>query len=242
MKQHRLISISLLAGFFLLTACGSAKEADIIADAQNCLDHATSETVGQCVSKVDGMESQAAYMIRCSGKFVKEGFNEPTKLAGVLTNIAGGNTGSDGSTGMMAALAFKAESTSALNSASAKEAFGYCTQAKSAGLTLLSGLTKTASVLGDLGLGTTTITGDQLQALMGTLQNDPVAQEAVGTAVVAIYNSSCAAPDQTTTGAYCEQFRSAVTALPSGVSDPAALGQQIMKCYNDPTLPGCTGF
>jgi len=239
MKQNRFFNYSVLSGFLILVACGGATDADKIAEAQNCLDVALASEAEACVSKVDGIESEGAYLIRCAGKFVKEGFNDPDKLAGAMSSIAG-DTGASGSTAMMAALAFTAESTTALNSTSAQVALTYCTRANSKGLVLLSGLAQSATVLADLGADTN-LTGPELQTLMGTLQGNPAAQAAVGTAVAAIYSSSCSG-SSTTTGAYCEQFESVVATLPGGVTDTAALGQQIMICYNNPAAAGCTGF
>lgn len=236
----RIHSISGLIFFFLLaTACGGPKDVDKIAEAQNCLDTAAAADADACVAKVDGIESSGAYLIRCAGKFVKEGFNDPSKLSGVMDSISG-DTGADGSTAMMAALAFKAEATTALNSISAQQAFDYCTAANSKGLILLAGLSQTASVLGDLG-GDADLTGPELKTLMGTKQNDPVAQEAVGTAVTSIYTTNCL-NNNTTSGAFCEQFASAVATVPGGITNTTELGKQIMICYNDPTATGCTGF
>jgi hypothetical protein len=225
----------------LTVACGKETDNDKVADAQSCLDTATAADADYCVSKVDGIETANAYLIRCAGKFVKEGFNDPTKLSTALSNLSGDSTGASGSTAMMAALTFKAETTSALNSTSAQQALVYCQRANSTGLILLAGLTQTATVLADLGLGTTTLDGAALQTLMGTLQNDPAAQAAVGTAVVSMYESNCLNNSQAP-GNYCQQFETAVSAVPGGVSDPSAVGQQIMICYNAPTTPGCTGF
>ncbi len=236
MKLNTLITTSFA---LLLAACGGPKEIDQIAEAQNCLNTADPADAPACVSKVDGLESQSAYLIRCVGKFAKEGFNSPTKIAAALTNLSGGS-GASGSTQMMAALSFTAETSASLNASSAQEALALCTQAKSKGLILLSGLSSTATTLASLGgLDPSTMTGAQLQTLMGTLASDPNATTAVGSAVISIYESNCSGT-QETTGSFCEQFESAVGT--TGTSDPAALGAQIMTCYNAPTTPGCSGF
>ncbi len=242
--MKKLTLISLLLGLsFLTSSCGKETDADKIADAQSCLDFATAAEADACVEKVAGLESEAAYLIRCAGKFVKEGYNNPTKLAGAMSNIAGeDHSDATSSLSVMAALAFSAESTSALNSASAEEAFTYCTKSNSKGMILLAGLVQTATVLANIGLSTTTLTGADLQNLMGTLQNNTVAQTAVGTAVVGIYETNCVDAKESAPGNYCEQFESAVTAVGGGTTDTAAIGKAIMVCYNAPTTPGCTGF
>jgi hypothetical protein len=238
MKQNSIFTV-LVGGLLFLSACGKETDTDKIAEAQTCLDTATAATAATCVEKVDGLYSQGAYLIRCAGKFVVEGYNDSTKLATAMNQISG-NTGSSGSTAMMAALAFTAEATTALNSTSAQQAFEYCTLAKSKGLILLSGLAQTSSVLADLA-GDTNLTGAELQALMGTQQNNPVAQAAVGSAVAAMYTTNCT-NSQSTTGAYCEQFESALANVPGGITDTTELGKQIMICYNAPATAGCEGF
>ncbi len=240
-KQFLLFAVSSVALSFVLVSCSKEKDIDKISDAQTCLDTATASEVDTCVAKVDGLSSQGASLIRCVGKFMKEGFTSPSKIAGAISNLNGGS-GSNQSTAVMAALAFKAESTSALNSASAQQALTYCNEASSKGLILLAGLSQTATVLADLGLGSTTnLSGDALKTLMGTLQGNTVATTAVGTAVVSIYQTNCTSGN-TTTGNFCQQFSSAVTSVSGGTSNPAAVGAKIMECYNTPTAEGCTGF
>ncbi len=234
----------MLSLLVLISACGKETDADKVADAQSCLDAAQPADADACVSKVEGMESESAYLIRCAGKFVKEGFNNPTKIANALSNISGtNNSGATGSLAVMAALTFTAESTSALNAASAQQTFNYCEKANAKGLIMLAGFVQTATVLADIGLGdTSNLTSTDLQNLMGTLQSNPVAQEAVGTAVVAIYEANCATGTASVPGNYCEQFKSAVSSVSGGLDNPTGIGQQIMVCYNAPSTPGCTGF
>lgn len=238
----------LIAALIFNSGCNKETDADKIADAQSCLDAATASEADMCVSKVDGIESEGAYLIRCSGKFVKEGFNSPTKLASALANISGdNNAGADGSLAMMSALAFTAESTSALNAASASETISYCTKANSKGLIFLAGLTSTATSLWSIGeslslTGGTPPTAAELEQLMNDLVSNPDAQAAVGTAVVAIYESGCTGTNSSVPGNYCEQFQSAVGNVSGGTSNPTAIGQQIMTCYTNPAAAGCTGF
>jgi hypothetical protein len=236
MNQKSLIPLlSLLV--LLSSACGKETDADRIADAQNCLDKAATTEAAACVAKVDGMKSSGAYLIRCVGNFVKEGFNQPSKISTALAAQTGGATGS---LGMMSALVFKAEATDALNAASAQTTFNYCTLANSQGLIFLSGLVQTATTIGKLAGDIQTLTPAELETYMGTLAGNPEAQAAVGSAVVGMYQASCS-NGQTAPGNYCSQFASAVTAA-GGISNTAAIGEQIMICYNAPTTPGCTGF
>ncbi len=248
--MSKILYSSLLVGFlFLAAGCNKETDADKIADAQSCLDRATAPEAAACVSKVDGLESEGAYLIRCAGKFVKEGFNNATKLSGALANISGDNNGgATGSLAMMSALTFTTESTPALNAASSDEAAEFCTKSKSKGLIFLAGLTKIATSMWSVaealsltGSGTPP-TAAELATLMTNLAGNTEAQTAVGSAVVAIYDSSCNTSNVSAPGNYCQQFRSAVTTVSGGTDNPAGIGQQLMLCYTTPTAPGCSGF
>jgi len=247
--MSKTVYFTILMGLLIFNSgCNKETDADKIADAQSCLDIATASEAAACVAKVDGIESEGAYLIRCAGKFVKEGYNNPAKLSGALTNISGTNNGgATGSLAMMAALSFTTETTSALNAASALEAVTFCEKSKSKGLILLSGLTQIATSLWSVGqaltlIGSTPPTGAELEALMGSLAGNAVAQAAVGSAVVAIYDSSCTGTNVSSPGNYCQQFTSAVSTVTGGTENPAGIGAQIMLCYTTPTAPGCSGF
>lgn len=232
---------------FSATGCKQgSKDADKILDAQNCLNNIPQGFADECVSKVEGIESEAAYLIRCVGEFVDEGYGSSNKIVTAITNLESQGEGSAGSTAMIATLAFTAGASEALNKASAKLAFTYCTESKSKGLIFLSGLAQTSTVLASLSAGLdlsdpSSLTGANLQAAMTALSGNPEAQAAVGASIVSIYETNCT-NNQTTTGSYCEQFGSAVDAVPGGTSNPTGIGQQIMLCYTNPATPGCSGF
>lgn len=227
---------------WILSGCSGAKDSDKIADAQNCLDTATATEAANCVSKVDGINSSAADLIRCVGKFVKEGFNDSTKMANAITQLKNNGNGSNGSTAMMAALVFRAEATTALNSASVQQTLRYCTSANSKGLILLAGLAQTSTVLTDIaGANPATLTGSDLQTIMAANANNPAAQAAVGTAIVSIYSANCGT-GQTTTGNFCQQFNSVVSSVSGGVSNSSGVGQRVMFCYANPNDSSCVGF
>lgn len=198
------------------------------------------------MQKVDGIESQGAYLIRCVGKFMTEGFGNSNKIPAALDALKSGGNGTTGSTSMIAALAFTAQSTEAANAASAQATLDYCTKAKSKGLVFLAGLSQTSTLLASLSASIdlsnpSSINGTNLLAAMTVLAGNPAAQAAVGGAVVSMYESNCST-GQTTTGNYCEQFQSAVSTVSGGTTNPAGIGQQIMLCYTAPTTPGCSGF
>ena len=247
MKTQKTFFLLFSALVFTLTACTQgAQDADKILDAQNCLDTATTTTAANCVQMVDGIESAGAYLIRCVGNFVVEGFNDPSKIATALDALKAGGNGANGSAAMIAAMAFTSKATEADNAAFAETTLGYCNKASSKGLIFLGGLAQTSTVLGSLSAGIdlsnpATITGANLQAAMGALAGNATAQAAVGSAIVSMYQSNCSG-GQTATGNYCQQFQSAIGAVAGGASNPTGVGQQIMTCYNNPAAAGCSGF
>lgn len=228
-----------------LVACGKETDADKIADAQSCLDTATTSTVDECLSKVEGLESEAANLIRCAGSFIKEGYSTPSKLSTALSNFTSGsgdNSGTD-TMAVISALAFSTKSTPALNASFAQETYDTCVKSKSNGLILLSGLSLTSTTLWSLGLSgsTTPPTAAQIETLMGSLANNAQAAETVGEAVVSMYQANCQSSNSAP-GSMCAQFQSAVSTVTGGVTNPSAIGTQIMTCFANPSATGCSSF
>lgn len=218
---------------FGLAAC-SEKDVDKIADAQACLDKASPQGADDCVSKVSGIDSQGADLIRCVGKFVREGFNDPSKISDALQAADGQGSDGDASLAMMAAFKFTSYGNTTANKEGANQAFEYCTAAKSKGLIFLSGLAKTSTLFAAIG---PVNNAADLEALMTANQGDPDVQEAVGAAANAIYESNCQ-NGGSSTGEFCQQFESVVSSV--GGSNEA-VGLCAMQCYtNTPPTGSCT--
>lgn len=246
--QNKISALKIIVLSFSVTflaSCAKQTEADIIADAQSCLDASTSSTVDACLSKVENLTSEGAYLIKCAGSFIKEGFNSSSKLSSALSGISSGSGSNSGSssTSLIAGLAFTSKSSPSENASFANTTYDSCVKSKSSGLILLSGLSLTSTSLWSLGLSgsSTPPTQAQLESLMGTLANDATASATVGTAVVAMYESNCQSSNSAP-GSICSQFNSAVSAVPGGISNPSAIGTQIMTCFSNNNAPGCTGF
>ena len=110
---------------FTILGC-AAKEADKIADAQSCLDKANPSNVSECMDKVQGIETQQAYVIRCAGKFIQEGFYKKKKFVDALNALQNQKSGSNSMVGMMFQVAFSSDGRAA-------EATTYCTALGSPG-------------------------------------------------------------------------------------------------------------
>lgn len=70
----KLVTLSSIATFAMLIVGCETSEDRQLADAQSCLDAArTSADADVCLDKVQGLESNSAYLIRCSANFVGQG-------------------------------------------------------------------------------------------------------------------------------------------------------------------------
>ena len=88
-----------------LTACESGEDRSL-SSAQACLDGATDAAQAQvCVDKVAGLETQDAYLIRCSAAFIANGFTGQ-KIADAYTSISGGSSNSSGYDPMVSIMAY----------------------------------------------------------------------------------------------------------------------------------------
>lgn len=240
MKNHLFLFLPIL--FLGLTSCVKETDADKIADAQSCLDVASTADVDGCLQKVEGIESEGAYLIKCAGAFIKEGFSTPTKLSNALSNLSStGGSGAGASVAVISALAFSSKSTAALNATWAQETYTNCEKSKSNGLILLSGLSLTATTLWNLSGLLSQPNASTLQSLMSSLSGNSNAQSTIGSAAVTMYQSNCQASNSAP-GSFCAQFQSAVNTVPGGTSNPTGVGQQLMTCYGNPNASGCSSF
>lgn len=238
MKITGLVTLTLLS-----FSCGKQTEADKISEAQSCLNTATAANVSECVAKVDGLSSKGAYLIRCVGKFVEEGFSgSSTKISGMMSTISSSSGKTEG-LAILSSMAFTSKSTMNLNLTSAQEAYDFCLSSGSKGLNLLASYvqisTVAAQIAGLLPTNGGTMTSGQMQAALdGLATASPATQAAAGAAAISAYQSNCT-NGASASGDVCTQFGSVITA--SG-GDPQAVGQMIGTCYKTPSTPGCQGF
>lgn len=231
------LSFVLAAMMMTLSACKETDQ-DRVADAQNCLDGATSATAAQCVSMVDGINTKGAYLIRCSGLFIQEGFMDANRLSSAMDAIEN-NGGSSNSQTMMSVLSFRNFGSPAANDQAAQNAVNYCNKAGSKGLVMLASVTSIATTAAALAGTTTPSQGDINQGLNDIVAAGPSSSQAqaVGSAAIAAYNANCAG-DGGSFGQFCDQFESAM----DGLSNPGDIGVKLAQCYLTPAAPGCQGF
>lgn len=133
LSHFSLSRLAALGAVFLIIGCG-AKDADKIGDAQICLDKATTASQADtCMSKVDGIETSSAYGIRCSAKFIAEGFGSPSRIVDVFSSLDGGGDVND----LMSLITFTAKGSITADTTSAADTFQYCYNSGGKGSTLL---------------------------------------------------------------------------------------------------------
>jgi hypothetical protein len=121
-----------------LISCGKEKDIDKIGNAQLCLDglavSSTAADVNDCLSKIDGIESTAAYGIRCAGSFMKEGFLNPSKMISAMSQL----NGTTGTTSFMKLITFTSAGVLAADTADSYTAFNDCLLGEGKGSTLFA--------------------------------------------------------------------------------------------------------
>lgn len=228
--------VSLGLGTALLSGCGQQTEADLIAEAQLCLDKATASTAQNCASKIKSLTSQQAYIIRCSADFIEVGFDSPSKLVDALNAMT---SSTSGATSLLAALAFTSHptngSTIASASQNADQTFTYCQQSGQKGLSMIAMLAKTATQvagLGGISLASQPTAG-QIQTAITALVSSGTADTTVGGAVQAVYSSTCATGSVANQD-MCDALASAATSASIDITTatPAQIGSAVLAWWN----------
>ncbi len=224
----------LLLGLALLTTsgCGTKTNGDKVKEAQQCLNTSTPASAPDCLEKITGLESEAAYLIRCAALFIQQGFATPATIATAADSLKGGSSTSS-TAAAMTVLAFNSSSSQATNYTNSNLAVTYCTLSKSKGLTMLASLAQMATAANYVKntISACTAAADMNAQLACMKTNaDTTTKTAVGTAVLSAYNANCAGPTVTASYAQaCTQFN---TATGNGsVADPAAIGQLFLNQY-----------
>lgn len=212
---------------FGLAACAPSN-ADKIADAQDCLDRSTSDTALSCLSKVDGVETSGAQLVRCSAYFIDQGFGDPGRLSRVSEELNRDNGGGGGSS-TIAVLSFMAFSSAKYDKTTnlnfSETAFTACQASSSKGMIYLSSMTRIATVA--LGLVTlydpqtgTPPTEAQIREGLCTNAN-PASRAVIGSATRAAYEQNCKGKENP--DPVCQEYAAAVNA---GTTDES-IGQQL---------------
>ena len=227
-----ILTLSLSA---LLSACAPQSEKDMLAEAQYCLDAAKDNTAVQsCMSKIEGLSSTQAHTLRCAAGFIASGITAPAKLSSALNSMKeGGSTAN-----VLGILAFEDQSL-------ADRTFTSCSLSKDSGLTLLSAMSKSATVINNFASGSGSLEA-QMQAgitkILDDLNGTPQQQaEAianlvkVGDTIQTVYQTTCGT--QVANTELCGSITKALDEAPGGIdiinSSPQDIGNALFEYWKN---------
>lgn len=201
------IIVSIL--FSQLVGCAQSDK-DLLAEAQYCLDKATSATAASCMSKISGLSSPQAHALRCAQGFITAGITSAQNLSDAVTSIKQGS----GATGMLAALSFP--NPNALDNA--KATFNSCSSSGQGGLALIGAMAKSATVIADIGgeqiidacsdPARTQECKDALKNTMNNLNPNSSSAKEIAATVGSVYESTCGG-STSSSNEMCNQINSA---------------------------------
>lgn len=232
---------SLLITTHLLTGCSpAATDEEKIGDAQFCLDDIPisglthtqrSSQINSCLSKLNGVVSKQADLIRCSSGFMIEGFADPAKLTQIAKQVS--NSNQDPTTTLMSILRFKYQGdeniTDDEDKAFAQKTFDYCHQSGSSGYSFVASIANMATVIASI------TGGDDIEAGIANLINDPNSElatasaEVIGATALVAYQAHCVANNEEKNAEICTQLNSAIT---SGNGIPTEIGASLLDIWN----------
>ncbi|CAN5453201.1 hypothetical protein BH10BDE1_BH10BDE1_07260 [soil metagenome] len=215
-----------------LTSCETPEDQQL-ASSQQCIDAAkTSSDADICYASVAGLESEKAYLIRCSAGYIAQGFTG-ARFASAFQRLKDNpSSGQDPMATVMAYLIFSKPSTTY---SSADNTLTNCTKSGVRAMVRLATMTKLATFIATSGLGGIPANADPTDPSF-----DPAA---ISTAIANLANSGSAA-DQAAVGniaiqantAYCNEGSSFenneicvnLKQALAGSSDPTTIGQALL--------------
>jgi hypothetical protein len=209
-----------------LVSCGP-KTADKIGEAQLCLDKATQATAATCLEKIEGIDTPAANVMRCSAGFIEEGFTQPTRFKSAFDALSQQANGATNTLTFLSFIAFSSKGTSAENTALATATYASCLKSNAKGLTLLGSMAMTATVISG---GLTVANGTDIKTAIGALiaSGTDESKAAIGSAVIATFASSCGGDAPANQG-LCDQLTSYGVGTSS---DPLTTGAAVLANWN----------
>lgn len=233
------LMLTLILGAFFTIGCSKATDEDKVGDAQFCLDDMPitglsagerTSYVNNCLSKMDGVTTKQAQLIRCSSGFLIEGFSDPSTLANILKSFK--NNQQNSSTALLGVLAFKSKGNSLTSSSNedkvfAQETFNYCNSAGNPGYVLISSIANMATVISSISSN-----GSIEQGIADLLTNqDALAStsaEVIGATAIVAHQTSCQTIDDSNRQV-CTELGNAIA---SGAS-PEQIGSALLSGWNN---------
>ncbi len=220
----------LMTTTFGLAACEQQEDLRIAA-AQECIDTARTATdADRCYASVAGIESEKAYLIRCSSHYIAQGFTG-ARFANAFQRLKDGATsGQDPMATAMAYMVFADSSTTH----SADNAVTDCTRSGVRSMNRLATMTKLATFISSSGLGSIpdpaspSFNPAQISTAVTNLvnSNSPTSNASVGALAQQANTAYCNEGSSFKNGEVCKNIQNALTA---GGADAAAIGRALLQ-------------
>mgnify|MGYP001256785167 CR=1 FL=1 len=248
----RNILLVLLASFCLGACSQSDSDLDKVIEAQECLDKIArtgAGSVDECEAKVSGSTTAAAYGIRCSAGFYREGITASNLISAFQTidTLTAGNVAT-----FLALISFNNAGTGAgpvaTNMAAAGVNFGHCTSSLAKGASIIAAFSYLTNTLMQYScannnvewliatpatIGTCNADANDVANALGSIAAGVASQwtngnpvSSVGTIVIQARTISCLTGSANET--LCGFFDRAVQNA-GGTGDPAAVGQAFVN-------------
>jgi hypothetical protein len=203
-----------------LLGCESKDDAKL-AKAQQCLDKATPSTVDTCTSMIAGDTSEKAYLIRCAGHYIKNGF-VGSRIAEAFNNIKqqpGGGATTDPMTTAMSIMAFTTMD-------SANQALSDCVASRVRSMERLATMTSMATLIATSAQGIIGaiseggLTQAQMEQAIQNFTGDPAQ---LGTLVIQAESAYCNEGSSFENNEVCRNLSAAVAS-----GDTSAIGTSLL--------------
>lgn len=215
-------------GLAFISGCAPS-DSDKIADAQDCLDHATSDNALTCMDKVSGLSTASAELIRCSAYLVDQGFSEPARLLDVVQQIKDNGNRDSATISALSFMAFRASKYSKTeNNTYAGLAFTSCQNSLSSGLIYLMSMSRIATEAMTLIDSYDPTSGNppsasDIQTVICDPARSSTTSAVIGSAAQIAYEKNCVGKD-ITADPVCQQYAAAVSSgtTPEQIGDGLA--------------------
>ncbi len=232
MKHSILVTTAALSAVLFLTSCETAEDRQIAA-AQDCIDTAkVSADADRCYSLVDGLESEKAYLIRCSANYIAQGFTG-TRMASAFQRLKDDNgSGQDPMSTVMAYLVFS--NTAATHSVD--NAVSNCTKSGVRSMKRLVTMSKLATFITTAGLGSIPANANPLDASFDPAQistaitnlagsGSAADKENVGNIAITAQTAYCNAGSSFENNEICKNLNQAIA---TGGGNAQTIGEQLL--------------
>lgn len=225
------LTLLVAPALFLLTSCETPEDQQI-ASAQNCIDAAkTSDDADRCYAIVNGLETEKAYLVRCSASYIAQGFTGARFAAAFQRLKDNPSSGQDPMATVMAYLIF----TKASTLHSVDNTLTNCTRSGVRSMVRLATMSKLATFVASSGLGGITAGADPLSssfnpstistAITNLAGSGSAADQAsVGTIAIQASDAYCNAGSSFENNEICTNLKNAI----AGGGTTQSIGQALL--------------